>query len=164
MKLLHQGSILSLSLVIFAIIFAISGYVYFEKNNTGESKNYSTASTTTTSSLPVSNMSDTSAKTTSVTVKKADTFDAKCENTQTLEEGTYLKGEITVGFSTTTSLLDAKKIVSSYGLSATDPVGQYHFSLHVTVPIEQEFLWACKMKQNKAVMYAEPNRTASIGI
>lgn len=104
---------------------------------------------------------------------KAETANEKivteCVSVYQLKQGkyptsNYATGEVVVGFSASTSLAEAKRIISSYGLTSRDSAGQFYSRLYADVAVGQEFLWACKLKQDKGVLYADPNYTASIGV
>lgn len=69
----------------------------------------------------------------------------------------YTKGEVVVFFATSASLAEDKKIISSYGLTSREPVGLFHSKLYVDVVVGEEFLWACRLKQDNRIEYADPN-------
>ncbi len=171
MKSNRKGFIVPLLITIIAVIL-IGGsfYLYQIKKNTPAiiDDNNSTKAISSISTIqknnPITATGSISFKNSSVTYDEGKI--TECINNykqiQSKYPNNYTKGQVVVGFSTSTSLVDAKKIITSYGLASDDSAGSFYSKLYVNVAVGQEFLWSCRLQENKQIRYAEPNYGATV--
>jgi hypothetical protein len=176
MKNSQKGFIVPLIIVII-LVSAIGGGFYFHKNkSTGTvinnvASNIESETVIQTTNIErnvedvVSSAPKNSDKTAPVSMYNNEMVN-QCVNAYQSEQQKYKReissGYVVVGFPSNTSLAVAKEIIKSHNLLPRETTVGYHSYLYADVTTGQEYLWACRLKQDPRVRYAEPSPVSTI--